>query len=77
MNQSSDIVIHVNEELDSQHIVTLSDKVQKITGVESAFFKKRRPHLMIVAYNSTKTKAQNVLQGVRDTGMHAQLVGWL
>lgn len=77
MKDSADIVIHINEELDSQHRVNFSSKVQRIQGVQSALLRDTRPHLMIVAYNPEKTKAREVLNNVRKTGMQAQLVGWL
>ena len=77
MKTSTDIVIHINENLDSNHRVSLSEKVQNITGVISASLQDARPHLMIVGYNPNKTKAYDVLSSVRNTGMHAQLVAWL
>ncbi len=77
MSYSSNIVIHINESLDSQHRLNLSNQVQKITGVESASLQDARPHLMIVGFNRSETKACDVLNGVRKAGMHAQLVAWL
>lgn len=77
MNKSADIVIHINEELDEQHRLTFSGKVQKIPGVRSTSSTDARPHLMIVEYNPEKTKACDVVDNVRNIGMQAQLVGWL
>jgi len=77
MKNSTDIVIHINESLDNQHRIDLSEKVLNISGVKSASVQESRPHLMIVAYNKAETKAYEVLDNVRKTGMHAQLVGWL
>ena len=77
MKTPTDIVIHINENLDSQHRVSLSDKVQQIAGVVSASLHDARPHLMIVGYNPSETRAFEVLSGVRNEGMHAQLIAWL
>lgn len=77
MKNSTDVVIHINEKLDSQRRTKFSDTVQQITGVVSASLQEARPHLMIVGYNSNETRAQNILNDVRKTGMQAQLVGWL
>lgn len=77
MKNSSDVVIHINEKLDKQRRTRFSDTVQQITGVVSATLQEARPHLMIVAYDSSQTKAQAILSDVRKTGMQAQLVGWL
>jgi len=77
MTSKTDVVIHINEELDKTYREKLSDDVCDLTGVISADVKDKRPHLMIVAYNPLMTKSLNVLAGVRNSGMHAQLVGWL
>lgn len=77
MSHSSNVVIHINEKLDSQHRNSLSKKIQKITGVISASLQDARPHLMIVGYNPSETKAYDVLTGVKKEGMQAQLVAWL
>ncbi|MEE9327903.1 MAG: hypothetical protein V3U71_11490 [Cocleimonas sp.] len=74
---NTEVVIHINEELDSGNQRSLSDEVSHLQGVETANLANKCPHLMIVAYNSAQTKSLNVLNGVRNTGVHAQLVGWL
>lgn len=77
MNYSSDIVIHINEKLDNQNRATLTNRVQKFTGVVSTSLQDSRPHLMIIGYNRSKTKALDILSDVRNTGVHAQLIAWL
>jgi len=77
MKNSTDIVIHINEKLDIQNRSDFSNTIKQITGVVSVSLQKARPHLMIVAYNDSETKAQTILSDVRKTGMQAQLVGWL
>ncbi len=77
MGYPSKIVIHINEKLDSKHRVKLSDQVQETNGVVSASLHDKRTHLMIVAYNPNETKAHNVLNDVKNAGMHAQLIAWL
>lgn len=76
LNQS-DIVIHINEKMDSQHRFQFSNKVSKLDGVVSAVLQKKCPQLMIVAFNPLKTKAFEVINGIRKTGMQAQIVSWL
>lgn len=77
MNYSSDIVIHINEKLDNQNRATLTNRVQKFTGVVTTSVQDSRPHLMIIGYNRSKTKALDILSDVRKTGVHAQLIAWL
>ena len=74
MKDSIDVVIHINDEVNSQDLKSYSSKVKKILGVSFVSLRKARPHLMIVTYNPRKTKAFNVLEGVKRTGVNAQLV---
>jgi len=77
MRDSTDVVIHINEELDVNHRERFSSDVCQLNGVLSADLQDNRPHLMIVAYNPVETRSYDVLSSVRDQGVHAQLVGWL
>ena len=74
MKDSIDVVIHINDEIDNQELKSYSNKVNKILGVSFVTLRKAKPHLMIVTYNPKKTKALNVLEGVKSTGVFAQLV---
>jgi len=71
------VVVHINEDLDSDHQETLSQKVGSLNGVYSADVQEKHPHLMIVDYDSNQTKSMDVLSGVNSSGVHAQLVGWV
>lgn len=75
--KNTEVVVHINEELNKQHRDDLSQKVCKLAGVVSAELPDKQPHLMIVGFNSETTKSLQVLNGVKDSGVHAQLVGWL
>lgn len=77
MRGSTDVVIHINEELAVSHQKKFSSAVSQIDGVLSADLQANRPHLMIVAYNPVETRSFEVLSGVKEQGVHAQLVGWL
>jgi len=74
---NTEVVVHIDEELTKGSQEMLSDKVCNIEGVETANLANKRPHLMIVGFNSQEIETLNVLNGVRNTGVHAQLVGWL
>jgi len=77
MKHSADIVIHINENLTNEQRDKLATNITHLNGIESASIKERRPHLMIVGYDSAQTKPLNVLANVEEAGVHAQLVGWL
>ncbi len=74
---NTEVVVHINEELSKESRDSLSQKVCKLNGVVSADVADQRPHLMIVGYNSETTQSLQVLDGVNNNGVHAQLVGWL
>jgi len=71
------VLVHINEELNRAHRENLSQKVCKLVGVKSADLIDHCPHLMIVGYNPGKTKSLQVLNGVKNNGIHAQLISWL
>lgn len=77
MKDSTDVVVHINEELDRENRDSLTKKISKLEGVVSADLADKRPHLMIVGYDPGKTRSLEVLTGVKETGVHAQLIGWL
>ncbi|KPK73684.1 MAG: hypothetical protein AMJ84_01755 [Acidithiobacillales bacterium SM23_46] len=71
----SDVMIHINESLDTEARSSLEDATRKVEGVVSARFNHGKEHLLAVAYDTTKTNAAVVLQSVRAGGCTAQLVG--
>jgi len=77
MKDSTDVVVHINEDLDKENRKSLARKINELEGVVSAELAGKRPHLMIVGYDPEKTRSLEVLSGVKNTGLHAQLIGWL
>jgi len=77
MKESTDVVVHINENLDRESRELLISKINVLEGVVSASLADERPHLMIVGYDPDKTRSHEVLSGVKNTGVHAQLIGWL
>ena len=73
----SKIVIHINNKLDDQNRSQFSDGVTQLNGVVSAALQEKCPQLMIVAYNPLQTQAVDVVNGIRNNGMPAQLISWL
>ena len=77
MKGSTGVIVHIDENLDSGNREQLLQKIEGLDGVLSADLQDKRPHLMIVDYNPKQTKSLDVLSGVQDSGVHAQLVGWV
>ncbi len=71
----NDVVIHVNENLDRQARLDLEDRMREIEGVIAPRIHDHREHLMIVAYDSDRIRALELLDKVRDMGFHAQHCG--
>jgi len=71
----NDVVIHVNETLDTQARRDLEDQMRAIDGVIAPRISDRRPHLMIVAYNPDYIRTGDLINAVRSQGYHAQHCG--
>lgn len=71
----SDVVIHVNESLDSEARHALEDQLRNVDGVIAPRFNDRRTHLMIVAYNPDHTHVSDLIEEVRRQGYTAQSCG--
>jgi hypothetical protein len=71
----NDVVIHVNESLDPRARHALEDRMRDIDGVIAPRFNDRQTHLMIVAYNSDRTRMGTLLDEVRRQGYTAQACG--
>lgn len=77
MKNTVDIIIHINEQLNNKERIKLSGEVSQIDGIISAGFEGKLSHLMVVAYDNLKTRHVEIVAGVRNRGLNAQLVGWL
>ena len=71
----SDIVIHIDEELDDEHIHALERDVCMRDGVVSACVHEDRRHLMVVDYDPRGVRSTDILSQVRAAGLHAELIG--
>ena len=71
----SDVVIHVNESLDSEARHTLEDRMRDIEGVIAPRFNDHRTHLMMVAYDCDRIRTCTLLEAVRRHGYTAQSCG--
>ncbi len=70
-----DVTLHIDEKLDHAKLQALADKIREQDCVVSVVFHDEKPHLMIVQYNPDKAKSADILQHVRNQGIHAELIG--
>lgn len=71
----SDILIHIDEELNDERIYDLEHILSMQEGIFSACVHERRRHLMLVDYDPETSYSGAILSQVRATGVHAELVG--
>ena len=71
----SDVVIHIDEDMDDDHIHEIEQELAQIEGVVSACVNDRARHLMLVDYDPMAVDAGILLQNVKRSGLHAELVG--
>lgn len=73
----SDIMLHIDEELNSKEQSILESQVRKQKGVVGLGYHDTRPHLMIIEYNLETTSPKKLLHTVKGFGLHAEIVGFL
>ena len=74
-DKRSDVVIHIDEDLDDLHIRDLEIDLAGVDGVYSACVHERARHLMLVDYDPEDVKAHDLLSRVAAHGVHAELIG--
>ena len=71
----ANIVIHVDEELSDKAIYDMEQKLSGINGVVSACVHERARHLWIIDYDPRQVRSGQLLQSIRNNGLHAELIG--
>lgn len=71
----TDILIHIDEDLDDAYIHEIEQDLSQLDGVVSACVNDRARHLMLVDYDPEATQALSLLHKVQNHGLHAELVG--
>jgi hypothetical protein len=71
----ADVLIHVDENLDSSQKEDIIHTMREIPGVISPRFNPGKEHMLLVAFNPAETKSTDLLTDVRSHGVHAELIG--
>lgn len=71
----ADVLIHIDEDLDDEHIHALERTLSMHDGVVSACVPEGRRHLLMVDYEPRRVRSNDILSQVRARGVHAELVG--
>lgn len=73
----TDVMLHIDETLNSQQQETLEAQVRNHQGVIGLGYHETKPHLMIVEYDQDRTTPQQLLHHLQDYGLHAEIVSML
>ncbi|RDH81520.1 MAG: ATP-binding protein [endosymbiont of Galathealinum brachiosum] len=73
----SDIMLHIDEDLNQKEQLILESQMRDQTGVIGLGYHGTQPHLMIVEYDRDATSPKTLLHAVNNYGLHAELVGFL
>jgi len=71
----ADIIVHVDESLESEEMHNLEDAIRLNDGVVSVGANERTSHLLMVLYNSEVVCSSSILGSIKSKGLHAELVG--
>ncbi len=72
----ADVVVHVNETLNEDVLHILEDEIFDNVGVVAVGHNPRRPHLLMVVFDSEVSRSTDFLGPIRGHGLHGQLVGF-
>ena len=73
--QLADVTIHIDENLGVAERADIEQKLRAVDGVVSVHNSDDRPHLAIVEYDPAKAKSSALLEVVKNSGVHAELIG--
>lgn len=71
-----DLMIHINEELDSDSLMNIEDQMNHTDGVSDCHMARNNLHMMAVSYDGLKVSSTTLLHKVTGRQIHAQLVGF-
>ena len=75
VNTGVEIVVRIEETLDSQQRKELAAVLESSDGIDSCVFCNQRFHLLLVNYNRHRTSSQDVLARIRVQHPGARLIG--
>ena len=73
--KSIEVIVHIDETLSKPNISELEGLLSKEHGIEKVHINPTRQHLMLVDYAPESVNMMQVLDYVKNKGVHAQLVG--
>jgi len=72
----ADVMIHIDETLPEVGMCGIADRLCEHPHVVSGCLSPSAHHLILVRYDADAMRASELVQQVRNCGMHAELVGF-
>lgn len=72
---TTDFLVHIDETLNQPALEVIENSIRQGKGVTSAGHHADKPHLVQVVYDSDTTRMADIVEDVRQRGLHAQAVG--
>jgi hypothetical protein len=72
----ADVMIHVDEDLPDVGMCSIADTLCESPHVISGCLSHNANHLILVRYDADAMRASDLVQQVRNCGVHAELVGF-
>ena len=71
-----DLMIHINENLDSDSLMDIEDQMNRTEGVSDCHMADKARHMMAISYDGARISSSTLLHQVTNRHLHAQLVGF-
>ncbi len=71
----ANVIVHVDEALSDDDIMDMEQKLSEVDGIVSACVHERTRHLWVIDYDSRQVDSGQLLHRIRDSGLHAELIG--
>jgi len=73
--ETIDFLVHIDETLDEAALQAIEDSIRDGKAVAAASHQASNPHIIQVVYDSNLTQAKDIVQAIRNHGVHAQALG--
>lgn len=73
--KSVEIVVHIDETMSKPNLNRLEEQLCQDYGIEKVHVNPTRQHLMLIDYSPDSVNMMQVLDYVKNKGVHAELVG--
>lgn len=71
----ADITVHIDEDLNQARRGDIEIRVRSLEGVTAFRNADRTPHLSVVKYDPVQVDSGEILNAVKSSGVHAELIG--